>query len=83
MAEAQRRKGMRDTLAAVGVVLSLIFVGYELRQNTQVARAAAVQAIADQSLEVILAWTSDAESLRLLRHVLDGATPDAFTIFGF
>jgi hypothetical protein len=43
-----------ETLEVTGVVLSFIFVGHELRQNTQVARAAAVQAISDQSVQVIL-----------------------------
>lgn len=75
----RRKTALREVLAAAGVVLSLIFVGYELRQNRQVARAAAVQAIADQSLDVILTWSSDPQSVQLLAQVLDGATPDAFS----
>ena len=59
--------------------VSLVFVGYELRQNNQVARAAAVQAIADQSIEVINTFISDPESVRLLSGVLDGAAPADFT----
>lgn len=79
MSSGQRGYGLRASLAAAGVVLSLIFVGFELRQNTQVARAAAVQAIADQSIDVILAWTTDEQSVLLLSEVLRGATPDEFT----
>ena len=75
----QRTRGIREAVAALGVIVSLGFVGYELRQNNQVARAAAIQAIADQSLEVINTWTSDEESVRLLSGVLAGATPEEFT----
>ncbi len=39
------KKAIRETLAVLGVVASLIFVGYEIRQNTIAARAAAYQAI--------------------------------------
>ena len=38
-------KGIRETLAAVGVIGSMVFVGWEIRQNTMVARAAAYQEI--------------------------------------
>ena len=38
-------KGVRETLAAVGVIGSMLFVGWEIRQNTMVARAAAYQEI--------------------------------------
>ena len=42
------------TLAAgVGVILSLIFVGLELRQATQVARAQTRQGLADRNGEII------------------------------
>jgi len=40
-------KSIRDTLGFVGVVLSLLFVGAELRQNTTVARAQTRQALTD------------------------------------
>ena len=36
------------TAAALDVIVSLLFVAYEIRQNTNVARATAVQATADQ-----------------------------------
>jgi hypothetical protein len=36
---------VRDTLGAVGVVASLVFVGFEIRANTTQARAAAYQEI--------------------------------------
>lgn len=33
-----RRNAIRETLGFLGVVISLLFVGWEIRQNTQVAR---------------------------------------------
>ena len=42
---AMSKKAIRETLTAVGVVASLVFVGYEIRQNTIAARASAYQAI--------------------------------------
>ena len=42
--------------AALGVIISMAFVGYEIRQNTNVARAAAVQAISEQ----VIQWQSEA-----------------------
>ena len=38
-------QGVRETLAAAGVIASMVFVGMEIRQNTMVARAAAYQEI--------------------------------------
>ena len=34
-------KAIRETLAALGVIASMVFVGMEIRQNTAVARASA------------------------------------------
>ena len=48
-------KAIGETLAALSVVASLIFVGYEIRQNTVAARAAAYQAIGIASAA---AWDS-------------------------
>jgi len=45
------RKAVREGFAAAGVIASLIFVGYEIRQNTAVARAAAYQDIGFSVLE--------------------------------
>ncbi len=38
-------KAMRETFTALGVIASMIFVGWEIRQNTVAARSAAYQAI--------------------------------------
>ena len=64
---------MQQAAATLGVILSLVFVGYEIRQNTQVARAAAVQA----TMEQILAWqvesAADPEWIRIINTLRSGA----------
>lgn len=79
MANSELGRTLSEGLAAIGVILSLVFVGYEIRQSTQVARAAAIQGATDQSLEIILAWGEDEQAVRLLDRVLSGAVPSDFT----
>ena len=45
-------KAVRGTLAALGVIASMVFVGTEIRQNTSVARMAASQAFTQQILDL-------------------------------
>jgi len=40
-------KAVRETLAALGVIASLVFVGFEIRQNTSATRSATQNAIYD------------------------------------
>ncbi len=46
-----RGRALRETLAALGVIASMVFVGTEIRQNTLQARAAAYQEIGHQAAE--------------------------------
>ena len=41
-----------ESLAALGVVVSLLFVGYEIRQNTQLSKAASLEAQAALGAEI-------------------------------
>jgi hypothetical protein len=75
----KRESGVGQIIGTVGVILSLAFVGYEIRQNTQVARAATVQSLSDQSIEILLAWSLDDEAVDLLGRVLKGQLPADFT----
>ena len=47
-------KAIRETLAALGVIASMVFVGLEIRQNTALARAATRHALTDSSLGPLL-----------------------------
>ncbi len=53
------RKPIREAVAAVGVILSLLFVGLELRQNTLAVRATALNDLATGSREWTLAIASN------------------------
>lgn len=44
----------REVLTGLGVVLSLIFVAFEIRANTEAVKGATIQGIADQYLEITL-----------------------------
>lgn len=49
------RTSIRELIAAGGVILSLLFVGLEIRANTNAVRGATIQGISDQSITVTLA----------------------------
>ncbi len=51
----------RELAAALGVIVSLLFVGYEIRQNTQVARGQARQQLAALNQEWLVLQSQDAE----------------------
>ena len=77
--EPHRTKRVAAILSAVGVVLSLVFVGYELRQNTAAVKASAIQELSAQSIEFLNAWATDDVIPALLSRTAQGATPDEFT----
>ena len=50
---------IRQVLSALAVVLSLIFVGLQIKQNTEAERATTRQALADGSRDVVLALATN------------------------
>ncbi len=62
---SERRKVIQQGLAALGVVFSLVFVGYEIRQNTAAQRAQTRQALADGSRELVLTIGADPHLTRI------------------
>ena len=54
-------KSIVEVAGIVAVILSLIFVGFELRQNTAATHAATMQALTDGSQEYLLLMASDSE----------------------
>ena len=55
---------MADLLAALGVILSLIYVGYQLKETRKAGRAATAQARTDLGVQLISArWTTDIADL--------------------
>ena len=73
------RRQWAELVGAVGVIASLVFVGFEVRQNTAAVRGATYQSIADASLEQVR-WFADNEHLLALRaRSEDGALAADFT----
>ena len=70
---AHARSGDKGDTANIGVIAGIVFLAYEIRQNTQVSRAASVQAMADASIQLTLTWGSDEKATALLTRVLAGA----------
>ena len=67
-----------EGLAAFGVIVSLLFVGYEIRQNTQLAKAASLEAQAELGAEIALSFLADAEVVEFITQMSDGALPSDF-----
>ena len=63
-----RAKSIGEALAAIGVVASLIFVALEVRQNTAAVHGATLQAVSQQSLDLVMAGL-DNPGLRLAINV--------------
>jgi hypothetical protein len=78
--------GVADLLAALGVIASLIYVGYQVKETRKAVRAATAQARTDLGVQLISArWTSDIAEL-LVTSVDDAESlskADKFKLKGF
>lgn len=70
----------REALELIGVtcvVLSLVFVGFEIRQNTKTSRSAIFQSVAEQSISALEMMIESKELREAMRAGEDGtATAD-------
>jgi len=73
------KKGVGQAVGAVGVVLSLLFVGYEIRQNTAVARTAAYHAIMADQGALLDVLATDPTLAPLLVRGMSGETAEGFS----
>ena len=73
-------KAVRETLGFLAVVASLVFVGLEIRQNTQVARAEAYRDVAIFTTDLAIRLAEDPEFQALYSRMQFGdAGGSAFT----
>ena len=56
-----------EIVAAVAVVFSLIYVGFELKENTSAVRATSVQAVTTGTRDALMTLASDPELARIVR----------------
>ena len=68
---------LAELAGAIAVLLGLIFVGMELKQNTEAVQAATLQSMTDASQEYLLLLASDADLNRIWRTARQD--PDALT----
>ena len=63
-----RKSDVREWLSGAAVVLGLVFVGYELRQNTQLQRITATQTLAAEYADAleVMAYEGDAACIYAL-----------------
>lgn len=70
---------LASTLSAAAVVISLAFVGFEIRQNTAMMRGATMQSISDTYVEYVTAIGADPELAELFRRFHAGEVTADFT----
>jgi len=73
------RMDVREIGAALGVVLSLVFVGVQIHQNTLAVRSATLQALSDAHRDVVMSSVLETEHSALIARVLSGETSSDFT----
>jgi hypothetical protein len=61
----EKLRGLLDLAGASAVLIGLVFVGLELRQNTAAVEAASLQNLTDASSEYLLMLASDVELARI------------------
>ena len=59
-------KAIRETLTALGVIASMVFVGMEIRQNTTVARAQVRQFLTENHREINIGLATDPTLLSVI-----------------
>ena len=64
--KSDKAKIIVDAGGAIAILLGLVFVGLELRQNTEAVEAATFQALTDASSNYILSIASDPELNRIV-----------------
>ena len=67
-----------QVLSSLAVVLGLVFVGYELRQNTAMMRGSTMQAISDKYVDYVTPLVESVPA-DLMRRVHSGETTEDFT----
>ena len=75
----RNRISLKEFVAATGVILSLLFVGLEIRQNTSAVRSSTLQALSDSHRDLVLGSLLDAEHSALISRTFQGETSEAFT----
>ena len=63
-----------SVLANIGIIAGMLFLGFELRQNTLISRGAAVQSISEQVNSWQIEMASNDDWIRIMVFLEDGGT---------
>jgi hypothetical protein len=66
-----------EVIGLIGLIASLGFVGLEIRQNTMAVRAATIQAVSDQAMELTLSMATDEQLPRLVYEMRQNGVTQA------
>ena len=73
------KKQLRESVGLLAVVLSLVFVGLEMRQNKTIARASAINELASNQRDLLLSIVTDGELSSVWADYLrNGVALDSF-----
>ena len=72
-----KKEGLARVVGAAGVVLSLLFVGYEIRQSTAVARTAAFHSFMADRAAMLDLIATDPILAPLLARTIAGELPES------
>ena len=76
-ANGRSRISAKEFVAATGVILSLVFVGLEIRQNTLAVRSSTLQALSDAHRDLVLESLLSQEHSALISRTFLGETSDS------
>ena len=66
-----------EIISGIAIIVSLIFVGVQIKRNTQATQASTFQAIADLDINLLLSFGNSKELARLISTFRDD--PDSLT----
>ena len=78
-ANGRNRISVKEFVTATGVILSLIFVGLEIRQNTLAVHSSTLQALSDSHRDLILGSLLNEDHSALISRTFQGETSETFT----
>ncbi len=78
-ANGRSRISAKEFVAATGVILSLVFVGLEIRQNTLAVRSSTRQALSDSHRDLVLGSLLSEQHSALISRTFLGETSEGFT----
>lgn len=77
MGELQEYALIADIISAIAIVISLIFVGFQIKENTKATQASAFHDIAALDIELLLSMADSQESAKV--STLFRENPDALS----